>query len=165
MSIKHGYSYQTAKGNIAQLVREGYPRAQAVAIAYSEARKFFFKKFPQGALPAWLTPLDGKRMKNPVPLSQRAKIKRASELYADFTGHEALDIFSVDKPVIPDVMLAVGQIDGIMYSTVRDGVPEKYIHKFKKSCRPTFAVSHDGKSLYMIGGSYTFTDRGIIDKT
>lgn len=103
--------------------------------------------------------------KNPVPLSKRAQADAAAHLYEQFTGHDAVDEFSIDKPTIPDVLLAVGEIDGIMYSTIRDGVAEKYIHKFKKSCRPIFAVSHDGKQLFMVGGSYTFTDRGIVDAT
>lgn len=105
------------------------------------------------------------RHNNPVPLSRKAQISAAGKLYSEFTGHEAGEVTSVDKPVMPDVMLAIGEIDGVMYSTVRDGVPEKYIHKFKKSCRPVFAVSHDGKQLFMLGGAYDFTERGIIDKS
>jgi hypothetical protein len=102
---------------------------------------------------------------NPVPASKKVQVRNASDLYTRFTGHEATEYELVDKPVIPDVMLQVGDIDGVLYTTVRDGKTEKYIHKFKKNCRPLFCVSHDGKQLYMLGGSYDFTELGIVDKT
>ncbi|NCA24613.1 MAG: hypothetical protein EBS91_08475, partial [Betaproteobacteria bacterium] len=59
--------------------------------------------------------------------------------------------------------VAIGEVDGILYSTVRDGVLEKYIHKFRKRDKPLFVVAPDGKALYLVGGNYTFTERGIVD--
>jgi len=110
-------------------------------------------------------------MKNPVPPSSRsahgtiaAQKGRAELLYSNFTGHEPSHTEMIDKPVYPDVMSVIGDIDGIMYTTVRDGKTEKYIHEFKKNSRPLFCVSPDGKSLHMIGGSYEFGERGIEDK-
>lgn len=50
-----------------------------------------------------------------------------------------------------------------MYTTVRDGEVEKYIHRFKKSARPILAASHDGKQLVLIGGDFVFTECGITD--
>lgn len=112
------------------------------------------------------------RGKNPVPESSRsarrskdARIKLAADQYERFTGHEAAELVSVDKPDVPDVMSVIGEIDGVMYTTVRDGEVEKYIHEFKKNCRPLFCVSPDGKQIFMIGGSYDFTERGIVDRT
>lgn len=175
MSLRKGYSYKTVSLNIAQMKREGYAHEQAVAASLKQARHDFFKRYPQGALPVYLVPKNGKRLKNPcacaerkpnpVPASKHVQIRNASELYQNFTGHEATDSVEVDKPVLPDVMLVVGDIDGVLYSTVRDGVEEKYIHKFKKKCRPLFCVSHDGKQLFMLGGSYDFTECGIVDRT
>lgn len=101
---------------------------------------------------------------NPVPLSSAAQRKKAENLYRNFTGHDASDVSVVDKPAMPDVMSVIGEIDGIMYSTVRDGKHEKYVHQFSKKSRPLFAVSPDGKMIYMLGGAYKFGDRGIIDK-
>lgn len=65
---------------------------------------------------------------------------------------------------VPDVGLKIGHLDGVLYTTVRDGKTEKYIHKFKRSSRPLLAVSFDGKNLIMLGGAYQFTERGIVDK-
>jgi hypothetical protein len=194
MPLKPGYSRETFEHNYAQMKREHYPHAQALAASFSEARKSFFDRFPNGALPLWLTPKGGKRTKpvkcepcerkqnpaatekkrkpNPVPPSSRAlsndrlqRIEMAENLYTRFTGHDADEVVEVDKPILPDVMLVVGDIDGVLYTTVRDGKTEKYIHKFKKNCRPLFTVSPDGKQIFMLGGSYDFTERGIVDKT
>lgn len=165
MSLKRGYSRQTVDANIAEMLKAGHSRSSAIAAALREARNSFFSRYPHGALPKWLTPKDGKRMQNPVPASKRVQLRNASKLFSDFTGHEADEYEMVDKPVIPDVMLLVGDVDFIGYTTVRDGQTEKYIHKFKKNCRPHFTVSHDGKQLFMLGGSYDFTELGIVDKT
>lgn len=39
MPLKKGYSQDTISKNIAELIRSGYKKDQAVAIALSEARK------------------------------------------------------------------------------------------------------------------------------
>lgn len=90
---------------------------------------------------------------------------QAAKLYERFTGHGGATIAKVPQPKHYKAVAVIGEIDGIMYSTVRDGVLEKYIHKFKKSARPLFCVSPDGKQILLIGGEYNFTERGIIDKT
>jgi hypothetical protein len=110
--------------------------------------------------------------KNPVPPSSRAGLKRrvtsdvqrAANLYERFSGHEAESIGKIKVKPFPKVAVAVGEIDGILYSTVRDGKLEKYIHKFHQADKPLFAVSPDGKQLFLIGGYYTFTERGIVDR-
>lgn len=44
MPLKKGNSEEAISSNIAELIRSGRPRAQAVAIAYSEARKRYSKQ-------------------------------------------------------------------------------------------------------------------------
>ena len=112
-----------------------------------------------------------KARRNPVPASSRAGASRrvrdlvdqAADLYERFFGHDPEEIGRVTVPTIPRVGVAIGEVDGILYSTVRDGKFEKYIHKFHKKDRPLFVVSPDGKQLFLIGGNYTFTERGIVD--
>jgi hypothetical protein len=115
-----------------------------------------------------------KKTKNPVPPSSRAKfsnrairsqIDKAADLYERFSGHDPEMIGKVKIPDYPKVGVAIGDVDGILYTTVRDGVEEKYIHKFHKRDKPMFVVSPDGKSLFLLGGNYTFTERGIVDKS
>jgi hypothetical protein len=60
--------------------------------------------------------------------------------------------------------MLVGDLDGVLYTTVRDGKTEKYVHRFRKRSRPLLVSAHDGKSLHILGGEYEFTERGIEDK-
>ncbi len=103
------------------------------------------------------------RRTNPVPQSKHVQIKDALRLFAEFSGHKG-ELFSTEKPSVPDVCMVVGLCDGIMYETVRDGKTEKYLHQFKASSRPLLLASHDGKQLILLGGAYDFTERGIVDK-
>lgn len=95
----------------------------------------------------------------------RESVRRAAKLYERFSGHEALECGRVKVPDIPKVGVAIGTIDGIMYTTVRDGEVEKYIHQFRAKDKPLFVVAPDGKTLYMVGGAYDFTERGIVDRS
>jgi hypothetical protein len=97
-----------------------------------------------------------------VPPSSKARIERAAKLFEDFTGHDADQVTEI-KHKFPDTVLTFGKCDGLMYETVRDGVTERYIHRFKKSARPTIGASHDGTQLVLIGGNFQFTDAGITD--
>jgi hypothetical protein len=60
--------------------------------------------------------------------------------------------------------LVIGQLAGVLYDTKRDGVPEKYIHRFKRKSRPLLTVSADGTQLGIVGGQYQFTEAGIEDR-
>jgi hypothetical protein len=105
-----------------------------------------------------------KRQRDPFNGKVRPLMKQANKLFEDFTGDKLARGKRVKAPVIPPVLINMGKIDGVMYTTVRDGKTERYIHEFKSKARPTFAVSPDGKQLFMLGGAYNFTERGIVDK-
>ena len=94
---------------------------------------------------------------------KKKRIAQAAKLYENFTGHRAKRIDTVSVPG-DDVGIVIGKCSGIMYETVRDGKKEHYIHEFSKNSRPVFAVSFDGKRLYLLAGAYKFTERGIVDK-
>ena len=47
MPLKKGFSQKTISNNIAELIKAGHERTQAVAIAYSEADKSRVKKKPK----------------------------------------------------------------------------------------------------------------------
>lgn len=109
---------------------------------------------------------------NPVPPSSRAgrdaidaddELSRAANLYERFSGHEAQVVGRVRVPGPLKKAIAIGDCDGILYSTIRDGKLERYIHRFRKADRPLLVVSPDGSQLALIGGNYTFTELGIVD--
>lgn len=100
-----------------------------------------------------------------APVSSNPQVQRAADLYERFSGHEADEYARVTVPRPCKTAVAIGDVDGILYTTVRDGVVEKYIHKFHRNDRPIFAVSPDGKQILFVGGNYDFTERGIVDKS
>lgn len=96
-------------------------------------------------------------------MSRERRIKDAADLFAGFTGERGEVIGHVDLPE-DDVLMVVGICEAIAYRAVRDGEAASYQHEFKPSARPALAVSSDGQRLYLIAGSYEFTDRGIEDR-
>lgn len=112
-------------------------------------------------------------MSGRVPPSSRAKsrgvysanseVQKAARLYERFSGHEAEEVGRVKIPALPRVAVAIGEVDFIGYTTVRDGRVEKYIHRFNAKDKALFVISPDGRSIYLVGGRYRFTERGIVD--
>lgn len=95
---------------------------------------------------------------------QQQELNAAARRFYRFTGNDDVTAKKIKVLAQPKILLAIGPADGILYSTIRDGVSEKYIHRFSKKSRPLLASSPDGKRLYLLGGAYTFTNRGIVDK-
>lgn len=95
----------------------------------------------------------------------RKQFDKARKLYTAFSGHKAEPLAQIEKPTIPDVGIVIGYCDGLLYTTVREGEVEEYIHEFRKADRPLFVVSPNGDQLLLIGGNYDFTDRGIVDRS
>lgn len=59
----------TLSAKISQLVKEGYPQKQAIAIAYTEMRIAWRDKHPVGKFPVWLT--IESRGKNPIKSNKK----------------------------------------------------------------------------------------------
>lgn len=58
---------------------------------------------------------------------------------------------------------ALGPCAEIHYIATRDGETVEFNHRFAARSRPLLAVSSDGKMLYLLGGAFSVTDRGIVD--
>ena len=99
------------------------------------------------------------------PGSRAGRINAGAKLLENFSGHAAVKVIKLTGIKHPDTVIAIGPLVGVIYEARRDGKTDTYIHKFRKQSRPLFAASHDGRQLYMLGGAYNFTDRGIVDKT
>ena len=93
----------------------------------------------------------------------KRKVAKAIDLFRRFRGDDPEYINTVNLPTT-DVLMLIGKCDGVLYTTVRDGKTEKYIHRFTGKSRPLLCSSWDGKQLYMLGGAYNFTAEGIVDK-
>ena len=91
------------------------------------------------------------------------EVEEAARRYEEFSGHRASHGEKVDLRV-PRAGLVVGDLDGVLYTTVRDGQTERYVHKFRKSSRPLLVAGSDGRSLHVLGDDFEFTERGIVDR-
>lgn len=168
MPLKPGYSHQTVDYNISEMMRAGHTKAQSIAASHAKARVSYFQRFPFGALPAWLSFPRKFRLRDHYdkfgkPLRENPQVAQGARLIEEFSGHKAKVVGKIRIPDAPKTALAIGHVLGIIYETKRDGEIESYIHRFAKASRPLLATSHDGKQLLLIGGSYNFTDRGIVD--
>ena len=95
-------------------------------------------------------------------MSERA---RAEDLFERFTGHDAEPLGTVRLPPMPKHLAVIGELDGVLYTTTRDGQRERYVHEFRKRDKPLLCVSPDGEQLFIVAGRYVFTERGIVDRS
>jgi len=95
--------------------------------------------------------------------SLRVALEQEAELLEEFSGHKPSEVLRVSERQ-GNTGLVVGPLDFVGYTTVRDGVTEKYIHKFKRNSKPVLAVTAKGKQLKIVGGAYQFTEAGIEDR-
>jgi len=70
-------------------------------------------------------------------------------------------IFEPCRRVIPKVLVSLGQLRGLIYKSDKwqRGRPQTYIHFMETP--PRLACDPEGKQLYIIGGNYKVTARGI----
>lgn len=94
---------------------------------------------------------------------KKLSIYSAMKLFKDFRGEDPKYIDELEIP-LNSVFMLVGECDGILYTTTRDGKKERYIHEFRSNSKPLLAASSDGKQIILLEGKYKFTERGIVDK-
>lgn len=183
MALLRGYSYETVQRNYSTLRAEGVSQQNAVAAAYALGRVSFFQKYPQGAIPTWLSHPRGYRLRehynnrgecvvkspqyaeNPAGRAQHPnprKMQQAAALFEDFTGKRASRITKHSLPESPREGLVFGTLVQVGYESARDG--KLYRHTFRKRSRPLLVATPDGKTVLIVGGRYAFTDRGIEDR-
>ncbi len=97
-------------------------------------------------------------------------LARAKRLFRSFTGRGAkrgdIGVLTINDTLV----MVIGKCDGILYTTVRDGKEESYIHEFGRRDgqkganprRPVLAISSDGKQAFILAGGYKFTERGFV---
>ncbi len=90
-------------------------------------------------------------------------MNEARKLFRDFHGDEPGSLQKV-RLNVPKTGLVIGKLDGVLYTAVRDGKTEKYIHKFTGKSAPLLVSDPKGASLHIVGGRYVFEERGIVDR-
>lgn len=99
----------------------------------------------------------------PKVVIDQATLAEAAKL---FEGFRERDMGSIETRglLIPDAVVEVGKFHAFEYFTTHGKRRELYRHEFERSARPDFLVSPDGRQIFVLGGSFRFTKRGIVDK-
>lgn len=101
-------------------------------------------------------------MKQAVAAIPIQNMQRGMELYQAFNGFEPSRVEKVHHPrVIPPVVVELGELVGLMYRSDKGqpGQPQTYIHRMENP--PRLVSNIEGTQLYIVGGSYHVTPRGI----
>ena len=97
------------------------------------------------------------------PLTQHAKaIRGARSLFQEFHCFPPQRLIHLPTArAIPKVLAHVGELRGVIYRSDRGqrGKPRTFIHFFRNP--PRLASDPPGQQLYILGGNYRVTPRGI----
>lgn len=91
------------------------------------------------------------------------RFTKAAHAFEDFTGRAPTKVNRAKLDSRDVTSWAMGPAVGVAYEAVRDGERAQYFHEFAKKARPTLVARDDGRQLYLVGGDYTVTERGIED--
>lgn len=127
---------------ISQLVKEGYPQKQAIAIAYSEMRIAWRDKHPVGRFPVWLE--IETRGKNPISEKTAHKLRKASpRTFMKMTDEEIKKAVKVKRnpkkygarSISPDTteISVLGKLHTIYDAYPSLAMATKYATDYKKS--------------------------------
>jgi hypothetical protein len=91
-------------------------------------------------------------------------VKRAAKLYEDFRERPARRARSV-RLKLPRAVMVMGYCDAIQYRTTHGGKSVRYKHTFAPGSKPLLCAGPGRNQLFLIGGRYHVTERGIVDLT
>jgi hypothetical protein len=91
-------------------------------------------------------------------------VKRAKKLYEDFREVAPKRTRKI-RIKYPKAVAVMGYCNAIEYETSHNGVAKSYRHKFAKGSRALLCAGPSPNQLYLIGGRFHVTDRGIVDLT
>lgn len=89
-------------------------------------------------------------------------IAKAAGLYKRFREEEPKRARSV-KITLPKAMMVMGTLDAVLYTTTHGGRSQSYKHTFNKGSRPLLCAGTKDGQLFVVGGRFRVTARGIVD--
>jgi hypothetical protein len=98
----------------------------------------------------------------PANTSLGADVRQGAALYRTFNRFEASHVMKVKHArAIPPVVVELGELVGLMYRSDKwhKGRPQTYVHFMEQP--PRLVSNAKGTQLYIVGGSYRVTERGI----
>ena len=110
---------------------------------------------------AYILPI---RLRSPVNAVQcrNSNLESARKLFEHFHSFAPPRIVRRQcRRLIPGVLVNLGQLRGLIYSSDKEqcGRPRTFIHFMETP--PLLASDASGKQLYIVGGNYRVTSRGI----
>lgn len=106
------------------------------------------------------------KRKSPFPSSLRVKdFSGAFKLHKAFREPLKTDRVKVRKMKvdIPSALMVQGTVESISYRTTHAGKVVLYKHDFAAGSRPFLASGPRKNQVFLVGGRYHVTDRGIVD--
>ncbi len=103
-------------------------------------------------------------MKQPAQLPEALALatRQGAALYEQFNGYLPPGVETVRHPrVMPPLVVELGTLVGVIYRSDKGqpGQPLTYIHRMENP--PRLVCNTEGTQLYIVGGSYRVTARGI----
>ena len=92
-------------------------------------------------------------------------VKKAKSLYEKFREAPVKRVRKITAPALPRAVAVMGYLEFVGYSTTHGGKAAMYKHKFAKGSRPLLCAGPGKNQLYLIGGRFHVTERGIVDLT
>jgi hypothetical protein len=89
-------------------------------------------------------------------------VARAKKFYRNFREIEPTRARKI-RVTLPRAVAVMGYLEALMYFTTHGSKAVRYKHKFAPGSRPLLCT--DGRRVFVIGGRYHVTDRGIVDLT
>jgi hypothetical protein len=162
MSLAPGYSREVIRANIKRLLKR-LPRDTAIAEAHAQAASAWEARYPDRVLPSYIFQ-HHRRRANPAGDLDPRDVSKGLKLYEKFTGRPADRERVIARPILPDALVCIGKISLIQYVAERDGEVFEFHHPFRARSRPLLCVTPDGKLVLALGGAWTFTEDGFVDR-
>lgn len=89
-------------------------------------------------------------------------VQEAKNLFRDFRDMEPGGVGAISIQ-LPRAVIEMGHCVEIAYSVVRNGKKEYYRHQFAAGSQPVLVAGPKRGDLYLIGGRFRVTGRGIVD--
>lgn len=89
-------------------------------------------------------------------------MKKAAKLYKEFREARPKRGRVVEME-LPKTLMIMGNVQFVGYDTTRKGKTELYKHDFAPGSRPLLCADPKSGALFLVGGRYHVTARGIVD--
>lgn len=92
-----------------------------------------------------------------------SELRRVLQRYREFREAEPTGVRRIDVAPAPKALWRMGPCEFIGYMTTHQGKPALYVHHFAPGSRPVLVAGIRRNGLYLMGGRFRVTARGITD--